>query len=169
MTNPRSPVFDADLRVQFDAFLDEHRAALNACLTALTEQEARRHLVPSRTTLLGLVKHGIYVERVWFGEAIGGVPRVEQGLPADVSDSFLLSDTDTIASIQAAHAEACVASRAAVATMSLDDLALGNRRGPLPLRWIYLHLLRELAQHCGHADIIREQILAERHQRGNTP
>jgi hypothetical protein len=24
---------------------------------------------------------------------------------------------------------------------------------------VYLHVLRELAQHCGHADILREQIL----------
>ena len=32
-------------------------------------------------------------------------------------------------------------------------------RGSLPLRWVYLHVLRELAQHCGHADIMREQIL----------
>jgi hypothetical protein len=37
----------------------------------------------------------------------------------------------------------------------------GNRRGPLPLRWVYLHVLRELAQHCGHADILREQILRD--------
>jgi Protein of unknown function (DUF664) len=28
-----------------------------------------------------------------------------------------------------------------------------------PLRWVYLHALREFAQHCGHADILREQIL----------
>jgi len=27
---------------------------------------------------------------------------------------------------------------------------------PLPLRWVYLHMRRELAQHCGHADILRE-------------
>jgi len=32
--------------------------------------------------------------------------------------------------------------------------------GPLPLRWVYLHVLREFAQHCGHADILREQILS---------
>jgi hypothetical protein len=38
----------------------------------------------------------------------------------------------------------------------------GNRRGPLPLRWVYLHMLRELAQHGGHADILREQVLASR-------
>src|SRR5206468_2781430 len=37
-----------------------------------------------------------------------------------------------------------------------------NRRGPLPLRWAYLHMLRELAQHCGHADILREQLINER-------
>ncbi|MGS2619776.1 mycothiol transferase [Micromonospora sp. LZ34] len=24
---------------------------------------------------------------------------------------------------------------------------------------MYLHVLRELAQHCGHADILREQLL----------
>ena len=37
----------------------------------------------------------------------------------------------------------------------------GYRRGPLPLRWVYLHVLRELAQHCGHADILREQLINE--------
>jgi Protein of unknown function (DUF664) len=36
-----------------------------------------------------------------------------------------------------------------------------NRRGALPLRWVYLHVLRELAQHCGHAGILREQLLNE--------
>jgi hypothetical protein len=29
------------------------------------------------------------------------------------------------------------------------------------LRWVYLHVLRELSQHCGHADILREQLLSE--------
>nr|WP_207950210.1 DUF664 domain-containing protein [Nocardioides ochotonae] len=27
---------------------------------------------------------------------------------------------------------------------------------------IHVHMLRELAQHCGHADILREQVLAAR-------
>jgi hypothetical protein len=35
-----------------------------------------------------------------------------------------------------------------------------NRRSPLNLRWIYLHMVRELSGHSGHADILREQILA---------
>jgi Protein of unknown function (DUF664) len=25
---------------------------------------------------------------------------------------------------------------------------------------VYMHVLREFAQHCGHADILREQILS---------
>jgi hypothetical protein len=29
------------------------------------------------------------------------------------------------------------------------------------VRWVFLLVLRELAQHCGHADILREQLLAE--------
>ena len=57
-------------RVQFEAFINEHRAMLNACLDGLTEEQARRSLVPSRTTLLGLVKHATFVEKVWFDEAI---------------------------------------------------------------------------------------------------
>ena len=145
---------------QFEAFLDEHRDALHHCLDGLTEEQARRSLVPSRTTLLGLVKHATYVEKVWFDEAVSGRSRASMGIPEVSADSFLLDDSDTIADVQRAHREACDASRRATAPLGLDDVLRGHRRGPLPLRWVYLHVLRELAQHCGHADILREQILA---------
>ena len=159
---PRSmdDVINEPERVQFEFFLDQHRSALNDCLDGLTEEQARRRLVPSRTTLLGLVKHATFVEKVWFDEAITGRPRTEIGIPATPDESFMLDDGDTIGSIRAAHRDACAASRAAAAPLGLDDVVGGNRRGPLPLRWVYLHMLRELAQHCGHADILREQILA---------
>jgi hypothetical protein len=52
------------LRDQFEAFLDEHRAGIRACLDGLSEERARKSLVPSKTTLLGLVKHAAFVERV---------------------------------------------------------------------------------------------------------
>jgi hypothetical protein len=153
-------VINEPARTQFDAVLDEHRALLNASLDGLTEEQARRSLVPSRTTLLGLVKHATFVEKVWFDEAITCRSRAEIGIPATPDESFILDDRDTVAGIQAAHREACEASRRAAARLHLDDLVHGNRRGPLPLRWVYLHMLRELAQHCGHADILREQILS---------
>ncbi|MCO8270959.1 DinB family protein [Actinoplanes sp. TRM 88003] len=145
-------------RVQFETFLDEHRKALHDCLDDLSEDQVRQSLVPSRTTLLGLVKHVTFVEKVWFDEAVTGRSRVEIGIPADPDESFILDDSDTIASVRAAFLAAVEASRTAVSDLSLDDKLPGNRRGPIPLRWVYLHMLRELAQHCGHADILREQL-----------
>ncbi|HEX4091741.1 MAG TPA: DinB family protein [Trebonia sp.] len=153
-------VLDQPARAQFDVFLDEHRDELDHCLDGLSEEQARRSLVPSKTTLLGLVKHATFVEKVWFDEAVTGRSRAEIGIPATPDESFVLREDDTIASVRQAHREACEASRRAAAPLDLDDLVHGNRRGPLPLRWVYLHLLRELAQHCGHADILREQIVS---------
>ena len=152
-------VINEPVRIQFEAFLDEHRSRLNACLDGLTEEQARRTLVPSRTTLLGLVRHATFVEKVWFDEAITCRPRAEIGIPATPDESFILDEADTIATVQQAHRDACEASRRATSVLELDDVLRGNRRGPLPLRWVYLHMLRELAQHCGHADILREQII----------
>src|SRR5437764_3721465 len=154
-------VIDQPARIQFEVFLDEHRSELNRCLDGLNEEQARRSLVPSRTTLLGLVKHATFVEKVWFDEAVTGRSRAEIGIPATPDESFILSDDDTIATIQQAHREACESSRRMTSSLQLEDMVHGNRRGPLPLRWVYLHVLRELAQHCGHADILREQIINE--------
>ena len=153
-------VIDKPAQVQFEAFLDQHRSALHDCLNGLTEEQARRSLVPSRTTLLGLVKHATFVEKVWFDEAVTCRSRAEIGIPATPDESFILDGGDTIATIQLTYREACASSRLAVLPLDLDDRVNGNRRGPLPLRWVYLHVLCELAQHCGHADILREQIMA---------
>src|SRR5690242_14099347 len=87
------------LKVQMETFLDEHRAALHACLDGLTEEQARRSLVPSLTTLLGLVKHATYAEKVWFGEAVTGRPRAEMGMPPTAAGAFILNDEDTIESV----------------------------------------------------------------------
>ena len=154
-------VINQPARAQFEAFLGEHRGALNGCLDGLTEEQVRRRLVPSQTTLLGLVKHATFVEKVWFDEAVTCRSRAEIGIPATPDESFILDEDDTIATVQLAHREACEASRHATSSLGLDDTVLGNRRGPLPLRWVYLHVLRELAQHCGHADILREQLINE--------
>lgn len=147
---------------ELSAFIDQHREMLSSCLDDLTEEEARRRLVPSRTTLLGLLKHATFVERVWFEEARTGASRRELGLPAGPDGSFVLRAEDTIESVRVAFLAACDASRTALDGVGADAEWSGNRRGPLTVRWILLHVLREHAQHCGHADILREQILASR-------
>jgi hypothetical protein len=154
-------VLNHPFRDQFEVFLDEHRAVLTNCLDGLSEEQVRRRLVPSKTTLLGLVKHATFVEKVWFDEAITCRPRAEIGIPDTPDESFDLTDDDTIDSVRQAFRDACEAARRATSSMGLDDILHGNRRGPLPLRWVYLHVLREHAQHGGHADILREQLLSE--------
>jgi len=154
-------VIDQPVRAQFEVFLDEHRAQLNGCLDGLTEEQVRWSLVPSRTTLLGLVKHATFVEKVWFDEAVTCRSRAEIGIPATPDESYIIDDGDTIATVQRGHREACESSQRATSSLGLDDTVHGNRRAPLPLRWVYLHMLRELAQHCGHADILREQLINE--------
>ena len=149
-----------DERTQLDAFVEEYRSALETTLDRLTEEQARRRLVPSATTLLGLLKHVTWMQRVWFEECVGGTSRQELGLVQNPQESFRLTDDDTVASVTAAHREACATARTAVAGLPLDAVVTGHRTGPRTLRWVYLQVLRELAQHCGHADILREQVLA---------
>src|ERR1700728_2823861 len=116
-----------DERTQLDAFVEEYRLALEVTLDCLAEEQARRHLVSSATTLLGLLKHVTWMQRVWFEECVGGTSRWELGLVANPEESFRLSDDDTIASVTAAHREACVTARALVTGLPLDAVVTGHR------------------------------------------
>ena len=151
---------------QLAVFLDAHRATLRATLEGMTEEEVRARLVPSLTTLLGLVKHATFFHVVWYQEAITGTPRTQLGQPDSVDDSFRVSEKDTISSVLAAYDSACAIGREVGASHDLDEVVTGHRMGAMTLRWIHLQALRELAQHSGHADILREQLLAARESGG---
>jgi len=157
-----APVGDwtAELRSRLDQLLEEYRTSLHASLDGLTEEEARLRLVPSKTTLLGLVKHVTYVEGVWFDQAIGGRTFKEIGIARTPDRSFTLHRSDTIASVREAHRERCETSRRTMAEFCLDAVVDG--RSELPVWALHLQVLRELAQHAGNADILREQVLALR-------
>ena len=148
-------------RAQLEAFLHDNRRELAGILDGLTEEQARRRLVPSRTTLLGLVKHAIFVEKVWFQVALAGHSRAELGLPDTPDESFVLAEGDTIESVLTELRATWDEADEIATALDVDGLAQHNRRGPLSLRWIYLHMVEELARHAGHGDILREQILAD--------
>ncbi len=71
-----------------------------------------------------------------------------------------MTKRDTIASVQAAHRRRCERSRRTVAALDLDTIVDG--RGPRPVWALEVQVLRELAQHAGHADILRELVLHKR-------
>jgi hypothetical protein len=154
------PALIADERTQVEAFLDANRDELGGTLEGLTEDQARRRLVPSLTTPLGLVKHVTWAEQVWFHVGLAGHTREELGIPHENDPSWELTDEDTIGSVVADYRRVCAEAREIASAYTLDDLVLHNRRGPLTLRWLYLHMIEETARHAGHADILREQILA---------
>ena len=143
-----------------DELVDEYRVALHDSLDGLTEEEARRRLVPSKTTLLGLVKHATFVEGVWFDQAVTGRSYAEIGIASTVDGSFTLREDDTIATVQAAYRTRWETSRRNLANLGSGDTVDG--RGSRPVWALQLQVLRELAQHAGHADILREQIVASR-------
>lgn len=152
----------ADERALLEEFLDANRAAVAGLVDAVSEAEARACLVPSLTTLLGLVKHAAFVERVWFQCSLGGRSRAELGLPRDLDDTFRLAAEDCLDSVRADFEAACAESRALARAYDLQHVARHYRRGPLTLRWIYVHLIEEHARHAGHGDILREQLLTRR-------
>jgi hypothetical protein len=149
-----------DERAQLEAFVHDQREQIAMLLDGLDDEQVRRRLVPSLTTLGGIVKHCAFVERVWFQVGLLGRTRAEVGLPEEIDDSFRLDDGDTVESLVADYRAAWAESVAAAAPYGLDDLVEHNRRSPMTLRWVELHLVRELARHAGHGDILREQILA---------
>jgi Protein of unknown function (DUF664) len=149
-----------DMRRRLDELIDEYRTLLHDCLDGLTEEEARLRLVPSKTTLLGLVKHATFVEGVWFDQAVTGRSSTQIGIARTPDRSFTLRKSDTIASVQGTYRHRSDESRRTIADLESDDLVEG--RGKRPVWALQLQVLRELAQHAGHADILREQILAQR-------
>jgi uncharacterized damage-inducible protein DinB len=154
-------IFTAPDRRLLELQVDAQRAEIAGLLDELTEDEARRRLVPSLTTVLGLVKHAIFVEQVWFHSRVAGVGRHELGIPDDIDDSFRLGADDTVTSVLEAYDEACAHSRAVAAEHDLEE-AFPWRSGEVTLRFILTHLVQELARHAGHGDILREQIVAAR-------
>ncbi|MCP2323295.1 hypothetical protein HDA40_001802 [Hamadaea flava] len=113
--------------------------------------------MPSRTTLIGLVKHAAAVERNWFEHYLAQRPR--EGITGDSLGgpaSWHVDDTQTVADVVSEFDNACAESRRLAAKFDLDYTVPHEKNGRVALRWIYIHLIREHARHAGHADILRE-------------
>ena len=146
-------------RETLEGFLEYHRRVLSGKLRGLSEEDARRRLVPSLTTLLGLVSHAASVERNWFQHCLGGKPREEiTGNARGDDPSWDVGADKTISDVIAEFESACAASRQIAAGFALDQTVPHDELGQVSLRFIYMNIFGEYARHAGHADILREQI-----------
>ena len=156
------PRYVADERTSLQDFLDFHRQTLLWKCSGLTgEQLAARPIAGSSLSLLGLVRHLAYVQRVWLRVRAAGQAGVADlyCTPEQQDADFDLATAAGAETDLATFASECAAADAAVAGRSLDDTFVHPRLGVrIDLRWVYTHLIEEFARHNGHADLIREQI-----------
>jgi uncharacterized damage-inducible protein DinB len=136
-------------------FLKFQRHCVLKKAEGLTDEELRRPVVASGTSILGLVQHLAEAERYWFGHHLAGAEWSEDTefgmtVPADRDAAAVIADY-----------------RAAIAGSDGAIEAAGHPGAFMvipvegvskTLRWVLAHMTTETARHAGHADIIREQI-----------
>ena len=146
-------------RAVLEDMLEENLESFIACVEGLSETDARRSLVPSLTTPLGLVKHLACVERSWSQRRLAALPEQDwDGYAYGDEKSWVVNDEDTVPSAIDDLRRAGARRRELATSYDLDHTIEHDRLGAISLRWIYCHLIEEYARHAGHADILREQI-----------
>ena len=150
-----------DEKAVLEGMLDHYRALLLEICSGLSDEDLRRPMVPSGTSLLGIVKHLSFVERGWFQEHITNEPMELPFDPeTDPDGDWRIEDHETTEQILDMYRASCEKSREVLAAVTPDDVVdrLPRRRADYKVRWILAHMLEETARHAGHADILREMI-----------
>jgi hypothetical protein len=138
--------------------LDRHRDAVLWKLEGVPDEDLRRPLVPSGTSLLGLVKHLAAVEYWWFCETFG---RETEPLPLDDDDpdaDLRVGPEEPTADVLAFYERARAAADRAIDEVGIEETGMAWFGDPVSMRWVLIHMVEETARHAGHVDILRELI-----------
>jgi uncharacterized damage-inducible protein DinB len=138
------------------AFLDKQRDVMLWKLEGLGDEDLRRPMTPSGTSLLGMVKHIAAVQYGWFCLTFG---RQVEPLPFDDDDpeaDLRVEPGETTEDVLAFYARSRAAADAVIGELDLDATGTSWAGDTVSLRWVLLHLIEEIARHAGHADIVRE-------------
>jgi uncharacterized damage-inducible protein DinB len=138
--------------------LDRHRDAVLWKLEGLGDDDLRRPMVPSGTSLLGLVKHLGSVEYGWFCDTFG---RQTEPLPYDEHDpesDMRARPDETTEDILAFYGRARAAADRVIDELDVEDTGTAWFGDAVTMRWVLIHMIEETARHAGHIDILRELI-----------
>jgi uncharacterized damage-inducible protein DinB len=159
--NRQIPALEAGEREMLSSWLEFQRDTLALKCEGLTDEQLReRAVLPSRLSLLGLVRHMAEGERQWFRMVLGRQELDYRYYTDDDPDADAEFDVENgdVAEGFAYWREECADARARVeAAPSLDCTGTQNGK-EYSLRWIMIHMIEEYARHLGHADLIRERI-----------
>jgi hypothetical protein len=166
MTTPQQPSETASLSRERRDLLEQfkkQRGFLRRTVEGLTDEQAASRSTVSELCLGGLVKHVTGVEARWARFAVGGAEAM-YAVPIDWEAQFRMAEGETVAGLLAEYDKVAAHTDELVATLDLDaDHALPDqpwfeKGARWSFRQVMLHMIAELAQHSGHADILREAI-----------
>ena len=150
---------NADIR----KMLDEQRANFLITVRGVTDEQARTRTTASELTLGGLLHHVVSNERHWM-KVITDLDETAEFDMASAGSEYVMADDETVAGLIAEWEELASATSAALEILDLD-LSVPVPTAPWAperiwqsARFTVLHILREISQHAGHADIIREEL-----------
>jgi hypothetical protein len=145
-----------------------HRALLRGTARGLTDEQAATRSTVSELTVGGLIKHVALMESQWVDFIEQGTSAMESSPDddwAEFGNTFRMLEGETLQGLLDRYDE--IARRTDEVLTTLPDLDLSH---PLPdapwfppnarrsARRVFMGLIAEIAQHAGHADIIRETI-----------
>ena len=145
-------------------YLQGARDVLLWKLTGLSERDLRLPRTPTGTNLLGIVKHAVHTEVVYFGPTFGREwPTPDELVPPDDPDPLAewhATETETAAGIMHLYRRVQAFADAAIDALPLDTVGhVTHWDGEeVTLHEMMVHVVVDLQRHAGHADILREQV-----------
>lgn len=149
--------------------LATQRSFLKRTVQGLTDEQAAQRTTVSELCLGGIIKHVAFTERQWARFIQEGPAAMSYGTDeasaANWLDGFRMLPGETLAGLLGTYDE--VARQTDELLAGGLDLETAQPLPPAPwfepgatwtARHAILHILAELAQHSGHADIIRESL-----------
>jgi uncharacterized damage-inducible protein DinB len=141
--------------------LDRHRDVVLWKLDGLDDEQLRRPLVPSGTTMLGMLKHLAAVEYGWFCMTFGReteplVVALEENEKTDPDGDWRVGPDESTADVLAFYARARAAADKVIEELDLEATGTSWSGTTVSMRWVLVHMLEEVARHAGQLDILRE-------------
>jgi hypothetical protein len=148
------------------AFLAQQQDAFRALVFGLTPAQAASAPSASSLSLGGLVRHATAVQRTWLAAAEAAPASPEQtGGVEDYLDAFRFDADSSLDDLLAEFDQVSAAVLDGVRGLALDTPVPVPEAPWFPrdveawsVRWVWWHLMEELARHAGHGDIIRETV-----------
>jgi uncharacterized damage-inducible protein DinB len=169
---PAMPPPVADERQALRDYLFQQQYAFQALAFGLTDEQARATPTVSALSIGALIKHATGVQRSWM-DRVAAAPdapatdtRPVEERQAEYTDEFVMRGDETLSELLEKFKSQNAETLRLVETSDLDAAVPVPRDAPWfpkdvdawSVRWVFFHLIEELARHAGQGDIIRESI-----------